>query len=58
LLDGFHKPGQSGNCAPSDQDAGDPDMRTDLVKDEVAGDLEQEVTPKENSRCESELLAD
>ena len=30
---------------------------SDFVKDEVAGDLEQKVTPEKDSGCESELLA-
>jgi len=53
-MGGVHKPGQSSNCAPGDQDAGDPNARPDLVKDEVTGDFKEEVAPKENSRRESE----
>jgi len=53
----LHKPSRSRHRAPRDQNAGDPDARTDFVKDEVAGDLKQEVTPEENSRRKSELLA-
>jgi hypothetical protein len=56
-MDGVHKPRQRSNRAPRDQDARDPDTRADLVKDEVAGNLEQEVAPKENSCRKSELLA-
>ena len=39
------------------EDACDPDKRADAVKDEVAGDLKQEVAPKENSSRKSKLLA-
>jgi len=52
----LHKPSQSSNCAPCDQDADYPHARPDLVKDEIIGDFEEEVAPKENSRGESELL--
>jgi hypothetical protein len=53
----LHKARESGNYAPRDQDAYYPYTSSDLVKDEVAGDLEQKVTPEKDSGCESELLA-
>ena len=57
LMGGLHKACQRRNDAPCDEDARDPDARADAVKDEVAGDLKQEVAPKENSSRESKLLA-
>ena len=56
-MGGLHKAGQRRNDAPCDEDACDPDTRADAVKDEVAGDLKQEVAPKENSSRKSKLLA-
>ena len=57
LMGGLHKARQRRNDAPCDEDARDPDARADAVKDEVAGDLKQEVAPKENSSRKSKLLA-
>jgi len=37
------------NEPPSDHDAGDPDARADLLENDVARDLEQDVTPKERA---------
>src|SRR5215469_5663243 len=53
----LHKARESGNYGPRDQDACYPYTSSDFVKDEVAGDLEQKVTPEKDSGCESELLA-
>jgi len=57
LMGGLHKARESGNYAPRDQDACYPYASSDSVQDEIAGDLEQKVTPKENPVRESELLA-
>ena len=53
----MYKPRQSSNWASCDQDASDPNTCSNLVKDEIARDLKQEVAPEENSGGESELLA-
>src|SRR5260370_13331652 len=43
--------------SPANQDPGDPDSRSDLVQQEIAGNLKQEIAEKENSHQQSELLA-
>ena len=50
LMGRLHKASQRRNDSPCDQDSRDPNARPDLVKHEVAGDLKQEVAPKEDSR--------
>src|SRR2546430_4165263 len=48
---------QHGHKSPSKQDSGDPDARSDLVQQQIAGDFKKEVAKKENPENESELLA-
>src|SRR5262245_25816103 len=54
---GLHKTGQGRYDAPTNQDACDPPPCSDSVQYEVAGDLEQKITPEKDSSCETELLA-
>src|SRR5262249_40119081 len=42
---------------PRNQDACDPNARSDPVQYEIAGDLEQKVTNEKDSSCKAELLA-
>ena len=51
------EPSKSGQNSSRDQYPRDPDASSDLVQQEIAGDLEKAVTEKENPGCESELLA-
>src|ERR1700676_3672887 len=50
-----YSPGENRDYAPRDQDALNPDARTDPVEEDVAGDLENEVTPKEYSDQQPKL---
>ncbi|MNL50939.1 hypothetical protein D3C87_1739990 [compost metagenome] len=50
---GFDEGEQGGDDAPGDHDARDPDPRTDLVQDDVAGDFAEEVADEEHARAES-----
>jgi len=50
-----HKSGCSGQQAPGDHDPSDPKARADLLHDNVAGDLEDEIAPEEDPRGEAEL---
>jgi hypothetical protein len=47
LRDAMHRSGEYGYDAPTDQDASNPNTCADLVEQKIAGDFEDEITPKE-----------
>src|SRR5438093_2445059 len=57
LLHRMDEARQHGHKSPSKQDSGDPDARSDLVQQQIAGDFKKEVAKEENPENESELLA-
>ena len=57
LLHRMDEARQHSHKSPSKQDSGDPDARSDLVQQQIAGDFKKEVAKKENPENESELLA-
>jgi hypothetical protein len=57
LRDTVHDARERGDNSPANQYACDPDPCSDLVKQEIAGDLKQEITEKEDPNEQSKLLA-
>src|SRR5215469_15643619 len=53
----LHEASQHCHDSPANQYPRNPDPRSDLVHQKIAGYLKNEITPKEYSRQESELLA-
>jgi hypothetical protein len=56
-MDSVHEAGQHRHNSPANQDSGDPDPRSDLVQQQIAGDFKEEVAEKENPEDQSVLLA-
>ncbi|MCY1429775.1 hypothetical protein D9M71_457050 [compost metagenome] len=50
---GFDEGEQGGDDAPGDHDASDPDPRTDLVQDDVAGNFAEEIADEKHARAQS-----
>src|SRR5450631_3746548 len=57
LGDAVNEAGEKRQAAPSDDDAGEPDASTELMEQQVAGNLENEISEEENSGEKAELLA-
>jgi hypothetical protein len=57
LMRRVNQAGQHSYSSPGNQNAGDPNASSELVKHEIAGYLEEEIAKKENSNQQSELLA-
>src|ERR1700750_999345 len=57
LMHRVNQAGQHSYSSPGNQNAGDPNASSELVKHEIAGYLEEEIAKKENSNQQSELLA-
>ena len=56
-MDSVHEAGQHRHNSPAKQYSGDPDPRSDLVQQQIAGDFKDRVAEKENPKDQSELLA-
>src|ERR1700674_753834 len=56
-MDSVHETGQHRHNSPANQYSGDPDPRSDLVQQQIAGNFKDEVTEEENPEDQSELLA-
>lgn len=56
LMHSVHEARQHRDHSPANQDSGDPHARSDLVKQQIAGDFEEEISEKENPEDQSVLL--
>jgi hypothetical protein len=57
LMHGVHEACQHRDHSPANQDSRDPNPRTDLVHQQIAGNFKEELSKKENAGDQSVLLA-
>src|ERR1700693_2338134 len=56
-MHGAHEARQYRHHSPANQNSRDPNPRTDLVHQQIAGNLKEEISKKENAEDQSVLLA-